>query len=101
MAIPDLCCVFWINSWVTFVSYCSAKPGVRGWPLLDPNSILSVPQIPFVLDHKGENAMHSLEKPCSASPVPDPTLCMQNLLLGVLNVCAASSSQGLDLARGV
>lgn len=82
------------------MSYHSAKPGVRGWPLLNPNSTVSVPQIPFVLDHKGENAMHSLEKPCSASPVPDPALCMQNLLLGVLNGCAASSSWGLDLARG-
>lgn len=55
MVIPGLCWdKFWINSWATFVSCCSAKPGRRGWPLLDPNSILSVPQIPFLLDHEGE-----------------------------------------------
>lgn len=47
MVIPGLCWVFWINSWATFVSYCSAKPGLRGWPLLDPNSILSLKSLLF------------------------------------------------------
>lgn len=42
--------------------------------------------------------MHSLEMACYANPVSDPTLCMQNLLLGVLHVCAPSSSWGLHLA---
>lgn len=62
-------------------------------------TILNVPelQIPFVLEHKGEkcNAFPGSALLCSGL-VSDPTLCMQNLLLGVLNVCAASSSQGLQ-----
>lgn len=45
--------------------------------------------------------MDSLEMPCCSSPVSDPTLSMQELLLGVLNVCPASSSHGLQLALPV
>lgn len=89
MVIPDLCWAFWINSWATFVSYSSAKPGERGWLLPDPNSILSVPQIPFVLDHKGENVMHSLEKPCSASLTPlfvCRTGCWESLMFVLLHL---------------
>lgn len=81
------------------LSYLTQKlssHGMSGWSQLSPSSILNVPelQISFVLECKRGN-MQCIPWKCLAM-----LTLSQNVLLGVLNICAASSFWGLHLTHG-